>query len=115
MVCGINLLYQDVSNGTNCNLDPAIFDPFSRKIFKFSNQDLKKAAHGKWELRPKIIHFLLYLAMEVKKAVGFDIFFFFSEPCPFFSGIFFLFFKTAKNVLAIEILFQNLKKSTFKL
>ena len=31
------------------------------------------AAHGKLDLRPKIIHFLVILALEVKKAVGFGI------------------------------------------
>ena len=113
MVCGINLLYKNVSNGTNCNLDPAIFDPLARKIFKFSKINLKKSQHGKWNLRPKIIQFFLNLAMEVKKAVGHDIFFWEGSRAPFFWAFFFLFFKTAKNVLAIEILFQNLKKSTF--
>ena len=53
--------------------------------------------------------------MEVKKAVGFGIFFFFFGAEPLFLGHFLFFFKTANNVLAIEILFQNLKKSTFKL
>ena len=105
------MLYKNVSNGTNCNLDPAIFDPLARKIFKFSKINLKKSQHGKWNLRPKIIHFFLNLAMEGKKAVGHDIFFFFGCRAPFFWAFFL--FKTAKNVLAIEILFQNLKKSTF--
>ena len=34
---GINLLYKNVSNGTNCNLDPAIFDQLARKIFQTLN------------------------------------------------------------------------------
>ena len=102
MVCGINLLYKNVSNGTNCNLDPAIFDPLAWKIFKFSNKDLKKAAHGKWELRPKIIQFLLNLAMEVKKAVGFGIFFFYGVE-PLFLGHFLFFFsKQPKMYLPLK-------------
>ena len=67
---GINLLYKNVSNSTNCNLDPAIFDPLPRKIFQNKRQPLNFAAHGKLDLRPKIIHFFLKLALEVKKVVG---------------------------------------------
>ena len=70
MVCGINLLYKNVSNSTNCNLDPAIFDPLPRKIFKIKRRPLNFSAHGKLDLSPKIIHFLVKLALEVKKAVG---------------------------------------------
>ena len=70
---GINLLYKNVSNSTNCNLDPAIFDPLPRKIFHNKRRPLNFAAHGKLDLRPKIIHFLVILALEVKKAVGFGI------------------------------------------
>ena len=67
---GINLLYENVSNGTNCNLDPAIFDPLPWKIFQNKRRPLNFAAHGKLDLRPKIIHFFLKLALEVKKVVG---------------------------------------------
>ena len=70
---GINLLYKNVSNSTNCNLDPAIFDLFPRKIFQNKRRPLNFAAHGKLDLRPKIIHFFLKLALEVKKVVGFGI------------------------------------------
>ena len=70
MVCGINFLYQDVSNGTNCNLDPAIFDLLPWKIFQNKKGPLNFAAHGKLDLRPEIIQFLVTLAMVVKNAVG---------------------------------------------
>ena len=73
VACGINLLYQDVSNGTNCHLDPAIFDLLPRKIFKNKKGLLNFAANGKLDLRLEIIQFLVNLAMEVKKAVGFRI------------------------------------------
>jgi hypothetical protein len=62
-----------VSNSTNYNLDPAIFDPLPRKIFHNKRRLLNFAAHGKLDLRPKIIQFFLKLALEVKKVVGFGI------------------------------------------
>ena len=71
MVCGINLLYQNVSNVTNCNLDLVIFDPLPRKIFQNKKGLWNFAAYGKLDLRQEIIKFLVNLTMEVKK--GFKI------------------------------------------
>ena len=71
MVCGINLLYQNVSNVTNCNLDLDIFDPLPRKIFQNKKGLWNFAAYGKLDLRQEIIKFLVNLTMEVKK--GFKI------------------------------------------
>ena len=65
--------HQNVSNSTNCSLDLAIYDPLPRKIFQNKKGPLNFAAHGKLDLRPEIIQFLVNLAMEVKKAVGFMI------------------------------------------
>ena len=71
MVCGINFLYQNVSNSTNCDLDPATFDLLPRKFFQNKKGPLNFAAHGKLDFRPEIIQSLVTLAMEVKKAVQF--------------------------------------------
>jgi hypothetical protein len=71
VACGINFLYQDVSNGTNCHLDPAIFDLLPGKNFQNKKGSLNFAAHGKLDFRPEIIQSLVTLAMEVKKVVGF--------------------------------------------
>ena len=65
------MFYKNVSNGTNCNLDPAVFNPLPRK-----NQNkrplLNFAVHAKLDLRPKIIlSFLVIIALEVTKVVGF--------------------------------------------
>ena len=60
-----------MSNGTNCNLDPAIFDLLPQKTVKNKKGQINFAAHGKLDLRPEIIQLLVTLAMEVKKAVGF--------------------------------------------
>ena len=73
MFSGINLLYKNVSNGTNCNLDPAIFDPLPRKIVRSKKGPMNFVAHGKLDLRPEIIHFLVNLAIELIKVVGFII------------------------------------------
>ena len=70
MFCGINLLHQ-VTNGTNCHLDPTIFDRLPWKIFQNKKRQLNFEAHGKLDVRPEIIQFLVTLAMEVKKAVQF--------------------------------------------
>ena len=57
----------------NALMDLAIFELLPRKIFQNKRRPLNFAAHGKLDLRPKIIHFLVILALEVKKAVGFGI------------------------------------------
>ena len=41
--------------------------------FSRTRRPLNFAAHGKLDLRPKIIHFYLKLALVVKKVVGFGI------------------------------------------
>ena len=60
-----------MSNGTNCNLDPAVFNPLPRKNQK-KRPLLNFAVHAKLDLRPKIIlSFLVIIALEVTKVVGF--------------------------------------------
>ena len=56
--------------------------------------------YGKWNLRPKIIQFFLNLAMEVKKVVGFDIFFL--GAMPLFSGHSFFYSKQPKMYLPLK-------------
>ena len=60
-----------MSNGTNCNLDPAIFDLLPQKTVQNKKGQINFAAHGKLDLRPEIIQFFINLALEVKKVVGF--------------------------------------------
>ena len=54
-----------------CQTAPmAIFDPLPRKIFQNNRRPLNFAVHGKLDMRPKMSHFFLKLALEVKKVVG---------------------------------------------
>ena len=89
MVYGINLLYQNVSNGTNCNLDPAIFDLIPWQIVLDKKGPLNFSLNGKFDLRPKIIQFLVNVAIGVIKVVGFIIRFKDFELSHFFRAKYF--------------------------
>ena len=89
MVYGINLLYQNVSNGTNCNLDLAIFDLIPWKIVLNKKGTLNFSQNGKLDLMTKIIQFLVNVAIGVIKVVGFIIRFKDFELIHFFGAKYF--------------------------
>ena len=114
MVYGINLLHQNVSNGTNCNLDPAIFDLIPWKIVLDKKGPLNFSLNGKLDLRPKIIQFLVNVAIGVIKVVGFIIRFKDFELSHFFRAKYF-FVNFGQNILTeLKMMGESMPFTTHK-